>query len=80
LRRIFSVLAVLAVMVALVAASAMPALAQGQSWTAPNCEGGNNTAFYTDGGQANRNQQASDSLDKNNIGIDKNLNAAFCYQ
>jgi hypothetical protein len=39
------------------------ASAQGQSDTAPNCEKGNDTAYFSPGA-AHRSQQATESLDK----------------
>ncbi len=67
MKRIISVLAVMAIMAAMVAASAMPAFADHspppKNETAPNCEKGNTTAFFSRG-MDNRNGQATDSLNK----------------
>ena len=84
MRRMLLVMSVAALMVAMIVATAMPAFAQGRSATAPNCEKGNDTAFFSPG-EENRSNQADSSLDKNqfgtdNLGNDKNPNAAFCSQ
>ena len=67
MRRLISLVAVSLVMAAMILASALPVFAQGESETAPNCEKGNNTAYSSPGGE-NRNDQATESLDKNYFG------------
>ncbi len=84
MKRLISVLAVAALMAALLVVSAMPAFAQGNSKGAPNCERGNNTAYFSPGGDK-RSDQATRSIDKNYFGTDfqgtdKNENAAYCLR
>jgi hypothetical protein len=67
MRRILLVMTVAAVVAALMLASALPVFAQGRSETAPNCEKGNNTAYFSPGSE-HRNDQATESLDKNYFG------------
>jgi hypothetical protein len=82
MKRIISLLAAMAIMAAMVVVMAMPAFAaQGRSGTAPNCEYGNETAYRA--GFDHRNEQASNSLNKNYFGTDfngnvKNPNAPSC--
>jgi len=66
MRRIISLVVVALVMAAMRLAMSMPVFAQGKSEGAPNCEDGNNTA-YSSPGSENRNDQATDSLDKNDF-------------
>jgi hypothetical protein len=83
MKRIISLLAVMAIMVAMVAASAAPAFAAPnldpgpRDDTAPNCTFGNETASFGKGG-LHRDQQATDSLDKNYSGIPDKKNGATC--
>jgi len=62
-----SLIVVALVMAAMMVAMALPVFAQGKSETAPNCEKGNNTAYFSPG-SAHRNAQATESLDKNYFG------------
>jgi len=82
--RILLRLVVVAVMLAMLLATAMPAFAQGQNETAPNCEEGNDTAYdqppEEEGGLFHRDVNATDALDQNYYGFDKNPNAAFCLR
>ena len=63
MRRIISLVVVALVMAAMMLAMSMPVFAQGSSDTAPNCEGGNNTAYFSPGSE-HRSDQATDSLNK----------------
>ena len=78
MRRIILLVVVALVMAAMMLASALPVFAQGASETAPNCEGGNNTAYSSPGGGA-RADQATGSLDKNYFGSGKEQ-GAYCLQ
>lgn len=60
-RRIKALAVVAMLAAALVAPSAVGA--EGKAGTAPNCEYGNDTAYFSPGGE-HRSQQATDSLDK----------------
>jgi hypothetical protein len=64
MRRIISLVVVALVMAAMMLAMSMPVFAQGNSETAPNCEKGNDTAYGSPGSE-HRNDQATDSLNKN---------------
>jgi hypothetical protein len=64
MRRIISLVVVALVMAAMMLAMSMPVFAQGHSETAPNCEQGNDTAYFGPGSE-HRNDQATDSLNKN---------------
>ncbi len=78
-----SIMAVAALMAALLVVSAMPAFAQGKSEGAPNCERGNDTAYFSPAGPEGadkRSDQATRSIDKNYFGNDKNPNAAYCLR
>jgi hypothetical protein len=63
MRRIISLVVVALVMAAMMLAMSMPVFAQGNSETAPNCEGGNDTAYFGPGSD-NRSDQATSSLNK----------------
>jgi hypothetical protein len=52
------------VMAAMMLAMALPVFAKGQSASAPNCEGGNQTAFLSPG-KEDRNERATESLNTN---------------
>jgi hypothetical protein len=57
-------------MAVMMVATVMPAFAKKNTETPPNCEDGNNNAFYKPGGD-NRDEQATNSLDKNSFGTTK---------
>jgi hypothetical protein len=68
------------VMGAMMLAMALPVFAQGESETAPNCEQGNNTAYFSPGAD-NRNEQATDSLNENYFGPEAGKEqGAYCLQ
>jgi hypothetical protein len=77
MKRTMSLVTVALVMAAMMLVAAMPAFAQGKSGTAPNCEKENDRAYAAKGAN-HRNQQATDSLDKNYSGPKEN--GAICTQ
>jgi len=82
MRRIIMMLTVVSVMAAMILASTLPVFAQGKSESAPNCEKGNNQAFFGPGIN-NRDPQASESLDKNQFGPHASApkeRGAYCQQ
>jgi hypothetical protein len=80
MKRIVTVLTIAALMAVMLLAGGLPVFAQGESETAPNCEDGNNTAFFSPGGD-HRDEQAGQSLDKNYFGPDAGKEqGAYCLQ
>jgi len=79
-RRIMLLATVAVVMAAMMVAMAMPAFAQGKSGTAPNCEKGNDTAYFSPG-REHRSEQATRSLDKNYFGpVAGKERGAYCLR
>jgi hypothetical protein len=80
MKRIITVLAAAALTAAMLVAGALPVFAQGRSETAPNCEHGNDTAYFSPG-VGSRNEQATYSLDKNYFGPESGKErGAYCLQ
>ena len=73
-------LLIAALMLALTMSLGGVAFAQGNSETAPNCEYGNDTAYFSQGND-DRNDQATVSLDKNYFGPEFGKEqGAYCLQ